>query len=72
MKRFNENYSLDDIDPTKIHYELGWLPETRFEDGIKKTIQWYLDNRKWWEEIISGEYQNYYMKMYGSYIKKPL
>ncbi|MBE6702187.1 MAG: dTDP-glucose 4,6-dehydratase [Ruminococcaceae bacterium] len=53
------------IDPTKIHSELGWLPETKFEDGIKKTIQWYLDNRKWWEDIISGEYQSYYDKMYG-------
>lgn len=53
------------IDPTKIHRELGWLPETKFEDGIKRTIRWYLDNRKWWEDIISGEYQNYYEKMYG-------
>ena len=53
------------IDPTKIHNELGWLPETKFADGIKKTIKWYLDNRSWWEEIISGEYQNYYQKMYG-------
>lgn len=53
------------IDPAKIHRELGWLPETKFEDGIKKTIQWYLDNREWWETIISGEYQNYYEKMYG-------
>lgn len=52
------------IDPTKIHNDLGWLPETKFEDGIKKTIKWYLDNKKWWEEIISGEYQNYYKKMY--------
>lgn len=50
------------IDPTKIHNELGWLPETKFADGIKKTIQWYLDNKDWWEEIISGEYQNYYEK----------
>ena len=54
------------IDPTKIHSELGWLPETKFEDGIKKTIRWYLENRGWWEEIISGEYQNYYQKMYGN------
>ena len=54
------------IDPTKIHNELGWLPETKFADGIKKTIQWYLDNREWWETIISGEYQNYYEKMYGN------
>lgn len=52
------------IDPTKIHNELGWLPETKFEDGIKKTIKWYLENRDWWEEIISGEYQSYYEKMY--------
>ena len=53
------------IDPEKIHSELGWLPETKFQDGIKKTIQWYLDHKDWWEEIISGEYQNYYEKMYG-------
>lgn len=54
------------IDPAKIHAELGWLPETMFADGIEKTIQWYLDNRAWWEKIISGEYQNYYEKMYGN------
>lgn len=52
------------IDPSKIHNELGWLPETKFEEGIKKTIKWYLDNREWWETIISGEYQNYYDSMY--------
>lgn len=52
------------IDPTKIHNELGWLPETMFDDGIKKTVQWYLDNKPWWERIISGEYQDYYKKMY--------
>ena len=54
------------IDPAKIHRELGWLPETKFEDGIKKTIRWYLENREWWETIISGEYQNYYEKMYAN------
>ena len=54
------------IDPTKIHTELGWLPETMFDDGIEKTIKWYLENRDWWERIISGEYQDYYEKMYGS------
>ncbi len=54
------------IDPTKIHNDLGWLPDTKFEDGIRKTIRWYLDNKPWWEEIISGEYQNYYEKMYGN------
>ena len=53
------------IDPTKIHNELGWLPETKFNDGIKKTIKWYLENKPWWEKIISGEYKNYYQKMYG-------
>ena len=53
------------IDPTKIHNELGWLPETKFEDGIKATAQWYLDNRQWWENIISGEYQDYYERMYA-------
>ena len=54
------------IDPTKIHTELGWLPETKFADGIDKTITWYLENKEWWETIISGEYQNYYEKMYGN------
>lgn len=53
------------IDPAKIHSELGWLPKTKFQDGIKKTIQWYLDNKDWWQEIISGDYQNYYARMYG-------
>ncbi len=52
------------IDPTKIKNELGWEPTTTFDEGIKKTIQWYLDNKSWWENIISGEYQNYYEKMY--------
>ena len=54
------------IDPTKIHNELGWLPETKFADGIEKTINWYLDNRKWWEDIVSGEYTKYYERMYGN------
>ena len=54
------------IDPTKIHNELGWLPETRFADGIQKTIRWYLDHQEWWETILSGEYQNYYQQMYGN------
>ena len=54
------------IDPSKIHSELGWLPETRFEDGIERTIAWYLSNQDWWKTIISGEYQDYYAKMYGS------
>ncbi len=54
------------IDPAKIHRELSWLPETKFEDGIKKTIKWYLEHKKWWQDIINGEYQEYYAKMYGS------
>ena len=54
------------IDPEKIHNELGWLPTTTFDEGIKKTIKWYLDNKAWWENIISGEYQNYYEKTYGN------
>ena len=54
------------IDPQKIHSELGWLPETKFEDGIKETVRWYLNNRQWWETIVSGEYRNYYEKMYGN------
>ena len=53
------------IDPTKIHNELGWLPETMFKDGIRLTIQWYLDHKEWWENIVNGEYQNYYKEMYG-------
>ena len=57
------------IDPAKIHAELGWLPETMFKDGIQKTIRWYLDNKEWWERIISGEYQNYFEKMYGDRLK---
>ena len=54
------------IDPSFIHRELGWLPETRFEDGIQRTIKWYLDNRSWWEEIVSGAYQDYHERMYGN------
>ena len=42
------------IDPTKIHRELGWLPETKFADGIQKTIQWYVDHEDWWQPIVSG------------------
>ncbi len=53
------------IDPTKIHNELGWLPETSFDEGIEKTVKWYLDNKSWWQPIIDGEYQEYYEKHYG-------
>jgi len=53
------------IDPTKIHNELGWLPATKFDDGIKKTVEWYLDNKSWWENILKGDYQKYYERMYS-------
>ena len=53
------------IDPSKIAKELGWYPETKFEDGIVKTIRWYLENQDWVEEVTSGDYQKYYQKMYG-------
>ena len=52
------------IDPTKIHNDLGWLPQTKFDDGIEKTIKWYLDNKEWWQRILDGDYQDYYEKMY--------
>lgn len=52
------------IDPTFIHKELGWLPETKFAAGIEQTVRWYLDNRDWWENIVNGEYQTYYERMY--------
>ncbi|MGQ9805274.1 MAG: dTDP-glucose 4,6-dehydratase [Chlorobiales bacterium] len=52
------------IDASKIERELGWKPQETFETGIEKTIQWYLDNRNWWERILSGEYQKYYELQY--------
>ncbi|WP_442862179.1 dTDP-glucose 4,6-dehydratase [Alkalibacterium sp. MB6] len=52
------------IDNTKITTELGWEPAYTFEQGMKETIQWYLENTKWIENIISGDYANYYDKMY--------
>lgn len=53
------------VNPAKIQKELGWFPETGFADGMKKTIQWYLNHREWWGAILSGEYRNYYEKTYG-------
>lgn len=52
------------IDPSKLK-KLGWKPTYNFETGIAQTIQWYLDNKEWWEQIISGEYQNYFEKQYN-------
>lgn len=54
------------IDPAKIRNELGWEPDTRFEEGIKKTVKWYTENSSWWQPIVSGEYMDYYEKMYGN------
>ena len=53
------------IDPTKLETELGWKPKYTFDTGIQQTIQWYLDNKEWWQNILNGEYQNYFKKMYG-------
>ena len=54
------------IDPTKIKNELGWYPETKFADGIIKTIIWNLENQQWIHEVTSGDYQKYYETMYGN------
>ncbi|PGZ80223.1 dTDP-glucose 4,6-dehydratase [Priestia megaterium] len=53
------------IDATKLREELGWKPKYTFETGIKETIKWYQDNQQWWENIISGNYQEYFEKQYG-------
>jgi len=58
------------IDPTKLETELGWVPEYTFETGIQKTIEWYLNNKEWWQHILSGEYQNYFNDMYGARLEK--
>ena len=54
------------IDPTKIKNELGWYPETRFAEGIVKTIRWNLENQDWIKDVTSGDYQKYYEQMYGN------
>ena len=53
------------IDATKLSEELGWKPKYSFETGIEQTIKWYLDNQEWWQNIISGEYQEYFKSQYG-------
>ncbi|MEA3494997.1 MAG: dTDP-glucose 4,6-dehydratase [Bacteroidota bacterium] len=53
------------IDPTKIENDLGWKPSLVFEDGLEKTVDWYLENEEWMENIISGDYQKYYKEQYG-------
>lgn len=54
------------IDSTKLHKELGWEPSLQFEEGIEKTIRWYLDNQEWMDNITSGAYEKYYAEMYGA------
>ena len=54
------------IDATKLKDELGWTPSLQFEEGLEKTIKWYLDNEEWMNRVTSGEYQQYYDQQYGS------
>ncbi|ACM22209.1 dTDP-glucose 4,6-dehydratase [Thermotoga neapolitana] len=58
------------LDITKMKEEFGWSPKISFEEGLRSTIKWYLENRNWWEEIINGEYMKYYEKMYGERLKE--
>ena len=53
------------IDSTKLQRELGWEPSLQFEEGIEKTVRWYLENEEWLENITSGEYEKYYQEMYN-------
>ena len=52
------------IDATKLHKELGWLPEVKFDEGFELTVSWYLTNQEWLSEVTSGHYQQYYQRMY--------
>jgi dTDP-glucose 4,6-dehydratase len=53
------------IDSTKLKDELGWEPSLQFEEGVEKTVAWYLDNQEWMDNVTSGDYQAYYQKMYN-------
>jgi dTDP-glucose 4,6-dehydratase len=53
------------IDPSKIHNELGWLPKTKFNDGLKLTIDWYMNHQSWTSSVLTGEYQSFFEKHYG-------
>jgi len=53
------------IDSSKLERELGWRPSLQFEEGIEKTVRWYLDNQEWMDNVTSGEYREYYCQMYG-------
>ena len=52
------------IDSTKLHNELGWSPSLQFEEGIERTVRWYLENQEWLDNVTSGDYQRYYDEMY--------
>ena len=54
------------IDATKIEHELGWIPKTNFDKGIKATIKWYLENETWWRNVLDGSYREYYERMYAN------
>ncbi len=54
------------IDSSKLAGELGWKPSLQFEEGLERTVRWYLDNRKWTEGVTSGDYLRYYQEMYGN------
>jgi dTDP-glucose 4,6-dehydratase len=54
------------IDATKLDNELGWKPSITFEEGLRQTVQWYLTNQDWVNEVISGDYKEYYSAMYGN------
>lgn len=53
------------IDSRKLQMELGWEPSLQFEEGIEKTVKWYLEHQDWLDNVTSGDYQKYYEKMYG-------
>jgi len=53
------------IDASKLNKKLGWEPSLQFEEGLSKTVDWYLQNEKWIADIVSGEYQDYYSKQYS-------
>ena len=54
------------IDSTKLQRELGWEPDLQFEEGIEKTVKWYLENQEWMDNVTSGDYQRYYEETYNN------
>ena len=65
MDYFTDYDNVYAIDAGKLQRELGWQPKTGFDEGIGRTIRWYLENRDWWENIVSGEYKEYYAEIHG-------